>query len=287
MSRRSTLLRLAVAALMAPFLAGCLDSGPSLRDGSAQLYRPAFGGTGGAASSELAGVRAPTQMTCRFLAATGRVDCDPVTLNGVTYRASYQFLDARGEPQPARDDFTDVVNERTDMRGVPTDVGLTSTLFLAFDSVSSTSDVTRRGMTGATYTIVGTHRVRTLVRLLLDRDTVRQSTDAGTEWRELRYPRTTVAFRPVLPTTLTPGMNVDSLAAVSRLSGAWAERGERIDDLAATQLRGGRPSVVRSRTVVTYESPDAARVVQQYDATLLQRSSTCRVDRLSFSAVCQ
>jgi hypothetical protein len=277
----------AITVVLVPALAACLDSGPSAADGAAQLYQPSFSGNGGSASNALAGVGAPLQMTCRFTSATGRVECDPLSLDGVTYRASYQFVDAAGRPQAQRDNGTDVINEQTEMRGRPALPGAAGASALAFDSIASVSDITRRGLTAPFNTITGTHRVLAASRLISGRDTTRQLIQGTSEWRALRYPRSPEQFRPVSVGTFPPGMNFDSLTAVVRLSGPWAVGGERVDETINTRNGPIAPGTSRQRTVLTYESADAARVLQTTSTSSGERTSTCRVDRLSFSAVCQ
>lgn len=267
-------------------LAGCLDSGPTTADGTPQLYSPSFGGAGGAATTSLSGVRVPPSLTCRFVRSSGRVECDPVTTNGVTFRASFQFLDANGNAQPQRDNGTNVVNERTEMRGVPTDFGTDLPLPVLFDSVSSTSDVTRRGLLEPFYVISGTHVARTTIRLIANRDTSTQRTTGTSEWRDVRYPRAVVQFRPS-PAAFTPGMNLDSALVVSRLTGPWAVSGVRRDETTLTVTARTGSSASTATTAVTYLSADAARVDRRDQTNATTRTSVCLVDRLSFSAICQ
>jgi hypothetical protein len=283
--------RRAAPIVLVAMLAGCLDSGPSTLDGAPQQYAPSFGGSGGAASSELAGIRVPSSMICRFTSTSGRVECDQTTTNGVTFRASFQFLDAQGRPQAQRDDRTNSVNERTEMRGIPTDFGTVTTTPILFDSLESRSDVTRRGLLDSVYVINGEHAVRTRSRLVLaNRDTGTLVVDASTTWRELRYPRSTVTFRPASPVIVpgAPPLNADSLSAVQRLSGAWARSGSRVDRSASvSSSRQLGSSSLANVATITYESADAARVEQLSTRGTIQSRSTCRVDRLSFSARCE
>lgn len=266
-------------------LGGCLDSGPTTADGAARQYRPAFGGSGGAASVALAGVRAPSVVTCRFVRASGRVECDPVTESGVTFTASYQFLDAAGTPQPERTDRTNTINERIEMVGVPVDVGVVEAVTIRFDSLRSRSDVTRRGVAEAITTISGSHEVRSGLRLINGRDTTRSATVARTEWRDLRYPRDAATFRPVA--AITPGANVDSATAVVRLTGAWAISGSRLDETLTNLAAAGMPGAMLTSATITYLNADAATVESRTGAPNATRRTLCRVDRLSFSATCQ
>jgi hypothetical protein len=291
MTRTRSLLRIAVAGAVLASLAACLDSGPTTAEGAAQQYVPSFGGAGGAASTELAGIRAPSAMTCRFVSSSGRVECDPTTTNGVTFRASFQFLDARGRPQSQRDGLTNSINERTEMLGVPTGFGTVTPGAILFDSVSSRSDVTRRGLLDSVYVINGEHTVRTRSRLVLSgADTGSIVADASTQWRDLRYPREAVLFRPA-PPVFAPGatlLSADSITAVTRLTGAWARFGSRVDRTVSTTTSRAFGSATSSNTAtMTYETADVARVEQVRVSGSTMRSSTCRVDRLSFSAVCQ
>jgi hypothetical protein len=279
----------AISALAA--VAACGDGQPTAAEGGEQQYVPSFGGSGGAASTELSGLRLPSAMTCRFVSQSGRVECGPITADGMIFRASYQFLDAQGRPQARRDDRTDTINERTEMVGAPAAFRTFSLNPGQLDSVVSRSDVTRRGLLDSVYVFSGEHIVQIRPHGVLSASNSTSTiTDARTTWRDLRYPRAAVLFQPAPPRLILggPAINPDSALAVFGLSGAWARSGTRIDQTVSTAAY--QPVVPTDTTlqiiIWTYESPDVARVEIERSANP-KRRSTCRVERMSLSARCQ
>jgi hypothetical protein len=272
-----------LGAVCAALLGGCLDSGPSAGEGAAQRYAPDFGASGGVAAIALGGLRAPAALTCRYEGPVERVTCTPTTLDGLDFDASYAFRDRTGRAQPTRDGATNSANERTTVRGR---VALPGGLASALDSVESVRDVTRTGIIEAASVLTGSHVVRTTARTVSGRDTVRVETRARTEWRGVRTPRTAPLFRPSFTAPeLTPGIDADSVLALARLSGTWAEAGEKFDETTVTRrTRAGDSTVVES-TLVRWEGPDRARVTLV--APGRPRARTCVVDRVSFSARCE
>lgn len=70
----------------------------------------------------------PWDAACEFDAATGRVTCSDVTINGLTISRSFAFYDAAGNAQPFRGPTTVSVNTRTWVRGTAERDSVTATI---------------------------------------------------------------------------------------------------------------------------------------------------------------
>ena len=82
----------------------------------------------------------PGTAGCTFNAATGRIECPPVTREGLTFVRSLQLLDAAGVPQAQRGDNVVSVNTKIDVTGTHT--GRDNATF----TVDRSSDMTVSGL---------------------------------------------------------------------------------------------------------------------------------------------
>lgn len=76
----------------------------------------------------LAPLLRPSDAACAFDAASGRVTCSDVTINGLTISRSFAFYDAAGDPQAFRGPTTVRVNTRTWVRGTVERDSVTATI---------------------------------------------------------------------------------------------------------------------------------------------------------------
>ncbi|MCU0635424.1 MAG: hypothetical protein MUE41_11175 [Gemmatimonadaceae bacterium] len=247
--------------------------------------QPTFGQTDASLIGPSSRTPLPSSMRCRYLADSGRVECDPISRGGLTYRASFQFLDRSGRPMARFDSAaTDVVDERTSITGALSS-GIAGAAAARSDSITSSSATTRRGLLGAEQVVSGATSTRTRSVNLVGRDSVISTVVIRTERRDLRYPRRATLFQPN-PGDLGRGaitaLNADSALAVLSLAGPWATQGERTEEITFTM--SGSAAGLTQRGAVIYLSGDRARVTRSIGTA---RSSVCTVDRPTATARCE
>ncbi|MCU0648358.1 MAG: hypothetical protein MUF00_10215 [Gemmatimonadaceae bacterium] len=272
--------RVALAATMLATTA-CNWGDTAVPESAEMELRPTFGqGAPSLISSPT--MTPPPSMRCRFVADTGRIECDSIVREGLPYRASFQFLDRTRRPMTRFDSTaTDVSIERSTIQGTRSrSVGSSASI----DSLQTTSEMTRRGLLSEEQILSGISSIRSRSVSVSGRDTATTMIDGRTEWRDLHFPRRAVTFNPDPSALSRPGLPVesmDSLVALLSATGPWATRGERIEEMrfSVTDV----PSAFTRRGSLTYLSGDRALVVREVGGA---RPIRCLVDRPTASARC-
>jgi hypothetical protein len=120
---------------------------------------------------------------CTYSPVSKRVECPPVTRNGLTYTRSIAFFDAAGTAQPRRDDNTRATNTRIDVAGnVATPRGALA--------VVRSSDLTVAGLGRAStaHTLNGLETGRTSGTLTTDRGAVVMSEEVSSKTENVVVP---------------------------------------------------------------------------------------------------
>jgi hypothetical protein len=251
----------------------------------AQQLRPSFGITAWTGPEVYLDLSPPASLTCRYRVDSGRVECEPQTRFGLVYRASFQFLDRSGRPQPRFDDATtDVVNERSRVAGIPLRLAQGG---IVPDSTFVDVELTRRGLLESHYRVDGTVSARSAMQFPRGTELVSTASRTTVDWVGLRYARNTPVFSPTIPSLdpsvpLVPASTLDSILALRTTSGPWAESGSRVVRSGSGPDRSGTIPVL-STVTTRYLSNDRAEVERSVVDWPPRR---CVLDRPSVTARC-
>lgn len=230
----SLLLRRSVAATALIALAACAgDSSPTrtVPDGdllSLAEVDPALGAEPGQAGQ--IGITMEPALTydgrisgeaaCAWSAASLRIECAPVTRDGLTITRSIGFADAAGTAQQRRDDNTRSANTRIDVRGTTTTPRGTMT-------VARTSDLTvtglGRGVT--THTLNGVESGRVSGTVTTDRGSVTIAEESSSRTAGVVVPVPAIRGSwPLSGTTTRAGTTTATLTGTSTSrTSSWSE----------------------------------------------------------------
>lgn len=158
---------------------------------------------------------------CAFVVATGRVECAPVTRDGLTITRSIGFRDASGAAQPARTETTVSANTRIDVSG-------TATTPRGPVTVARSSDLTVSGLgrTATSHTMNGVETSSTTATFATDRGSVSvtETSKSLTENVVVPVPATKGSY-PLSGTTTRSGTTTVTRAGTSDAhSSTWSER---------------------------------------------------------------
>jgi hypothetical protein len=158
---------------------------------------------------------------CAFVAATGRIECAPLTRGGLTVTRSIAFRDAAGAAQPARTETTVSANTRIGVAGtVPLPRGAIT--------VVRSSDLTVSGLgrTSTSHTLNGIETGSTSGRMTTDRGSVdvSETSKSQTENVVVRVPAGPGSW-PLSGTTTRSGTTTATRTGTTEThSSSWSER---------------------------------------------------------------
>jgi hypothetical protein len=228
-------LRRSFAALAVLALAACARSeSPTAADQASDLLAsvvvdPSLGSEPGQASllgltmeptSTYAGdLSAAT--SCVYSPTSKRVECPPITRNGLTITRSIAFFDANGEAQPKRDENTRSTNSRIDVTGSSTTPRGTLAVVRSSDQT-----VSGLGRSATTHTINGLETGKTSGTLSTERGAVTMSEETSSKTDNVVVP--VPAERgswPLSGSTTRSGTTSATRAATNESrSSSWSEK---------------------------------------------------------------
>ena len=158
---------------------------------------------------------------CTYSPTSKRVECPPVTRNGLTYTRSIAYYDGAGVAQPKRDDKTRATNTRIDVKGnVTTPKGTLA--------VVRSSDLTVSGLGRAstTHTMNGLETGRTSGTLATDKGAaaMREESSSKTENVVVPVPAKAGSWPLSGSTTRSGSTTATRVATNETRSSSWSEK---------------------------------------------------------------